>query len=652
MGNVEYLLAGLVILCLNLYHLACQRKLADANTRAFAALSCTGVVVNVLGIAFAMLLHEGDSRQSDALMAVLSLMYASQACVPGVILCYSASLAVESRSRRKKRYVFAVATMLAFLIVVIVNYQTGFVACLDEGGDFSVGPCYLWFVSAMIASYVVVGIDAFRNRSQLTRKRFLVVIEVLLLIVTCIVIQCCFHVYLVLGFGVALGVSVLHLMLNNPSSYIEMQTGVYNARYFRVWCQERLEAGRALHVLSIDLCSLSRANSVYGSKMVDELVGRIARELWNLDKMPRVFRLKPNRFVLCSVSKEEFSCICERVADMLSVPFEIEGCRISVSANVCALQSVRAGSSVKEMEAYLDYLSGKAAAKPGKVRFLWGSQRLSRSYAREVEVERFLDEAIRNNLICVQYQPIYSIAKKRSVSLEALCRLDHPVLGVIGPDLFIPIAERDESILEITKLVFRNTCEFLLANPSLIGCLSNVKVNLTARDLMEPMHCRELVATVEAYGLKPSLFQVEVTETIATQMTSDVLECIAILSNAGIVLCMDDFGSGYANLSALTKLPFRVVKLDRSLLRDICADDRTAVFYKSLLDSIRVMGFDVICEGVEKKSEFQLLKQWGADAIQGYYFSKPLPPEMVAEVVMSPVEGPTETDENSDCRSC
>ncbi len=639
MGNIEYLLAGLAVLCLNLYHLACQRKLADANTRVFAAFSCTGVAVNALGVAFAMLLHESDSRQSDGLMAVLSLMYASQACVPGIFLCYSASLAFESRSRRKKRYVFAVATVLAFLIVLMVNYQTGFIAYIDEGGGFSVGSCYTWFVSAMITLYAVVGIDAFRNRIQLTRKKFLVVMEVLLLIVSCIVIQCYFHVYLVFGFGVALGVSVLHLTLNNPSSYTEMQTGVYNARYFRIWCQERLEAGRALHILSIDLCSLSSINSVYGSKMVDKLVGQIACGLWHSVKTPRVFRLKPTRFVLCSVSKEEFSCMCERAVDMLSVPFEIGGCRISVSANVCALQSVRAGSSVKEMEAYLDYLSEKAAAKPGKVRFLQGSQGLSRSYAREVEVERFLDEAIRNNLICVQYQPIYSVAKKRCVSLEALSRLDHPVLGVIGPDLFIPIAERDESILEITKLVFKRTCEFLLTNPSLIDCLSNVKVNLTARDLMEPAHCRELVATVEAYGLRPSLFQVVVTETIATQMTPDVLECIAILSSAGIVLCMDDFGSGYANLSALTKLPFHVVKLDRSLLHDICVDERAAVFYRSLLDSIRVMGFDVVCEGVEEESEYQLLKRWGADAIQGYYFSKPLLPEVVADVVSNPVEG-------------
>ena len=130
-----------------------------------------------------------------------------------------------------------------------------------------------------------------------------------------------------------------------------------------------------------------------------------------------------------------------------------------------------------------------------------------------------------------------------------------------------------------------------------------------------------------------SLFQFEVTETVATEYSKRLSLIAEQFRSAGIGLCLDDFGSGYANLNTVTQLPFSVIKLDRSLLFGICSDGRSASFYHSIVSTFQSMGYYVVAEGVETEAEVSLLRQWGVDMIQGYYFAKPLPPRELTDLL-------------------
>ena len=134
-----------------------------------------------------------------------------------------------------------------------------------------------------------------------------------------------------------------------------------------------------------------------------------------------------------------------------------------------------------------------------------------------------------------------------------------------------------------------------------------------------------LINIVKEYELSPKYFQFEITETVATEYSESFCKAVEDFTNAGIGLCLDDFGSGYANLNAVLRLPFDVVKMDRSLLTGITCDEQAAVFYHSIVTVMQNMGYTIVAEGAETEEEVSLLREWGVDMVQGYYFSRPLP---------------------------
>ncbi len=145
-------------------------------------------------------------------------------------------------------------------------------------------------------------------------------------------------------------------------------------------------------------------------------------------------------------------------------------------------------------------------------------------------------------------------------------------------------------------------------------------------------YCRSLLDIIRAHDLPFARFQFEITETVATQYARALEESVQALQSAGVGLCLDDFGSGYANLNTVLKLPFSVIKMDRSLLRDVCADEAAANFYREMVGILKKLGYRIVAEGAETRRKVDLLSTWDVDMAQGFYFSEPLPPEQIIEL--------------------
>lgn len=179
-------------------------------------------------------------------------------------------------------------------------------------------------------------------------------------------------------------------------------------------------------------------------------------------------------------------------------------------------------------------------------------------------------------MICLKSttSPEYSLKEKRYITLEALSRLYHPELGWIPPDIFIQ--------------------EY----PLLTDRLCNIKMNLSPLDLIQPNSSSCLIRLMDEYGVKHFFIQFEITETVATEYNSALNKAVDDFADSGIGLCLDDFGSGYANLNTVMQLPFSATKLDRSLLNKICEDPRSANFYHSIVSSFQNMGFHVISDSI------------------------------------------------------
>lgn len=228
------------------------------------------------------------------------------------------------------------------------------------------------------------------------------------------------------------------------------------------------------------------------------------------------------------------------------------------------------GGSILDYAQYLESL----APNTGFYETVRDTDRAMERFLYLKKVEQFLHTAIANDLFEVYYHPVYSLKEKRYITLEALSRLYHPELGWIPPDIFIQ--------------------EY----PLLTDRLCNIKMNLSPLDLIQPNSSSRLIRLMDEYGVRHSFIQFEITETVATEYNSALNKAVDDFADSGIGLCLDDFGSGYANLNTVMQLPFSAIKLDRSLLNKICEDPRSANFYHSIVSSFRNMGFHVISDSI------------------------------------------------------
>lgn len=286
---------------------------------------------------------------------------------------------------------------------------------------------------------------------------------------------------------------------------------------------------------------------------------------------------------------------------------------------------------------YAEYLES-LVSQSGETQVIQNDRKTMDSFHYNKQVEQFLHRAIAEDLFEVYYQPVYSLHRQRYVTLEALSRLRHPELGWISPDIFIRLAEKNHLITQITELQLRRVCRFLRENPALRASIANVKINLSPLDLIHSESGSHLVRILGEYGLPCSCFQFEITETVATEYSASLTRVAESLQAAGIGLCLDDFGSGYANLNTVMQLPFSVIKLDRSLLFHICTDKNAALFYQSIVSALCRLGYRIVAEGVETQEEMELLRSWNVDMIQGYYFSRPLPPDDLLRLLTGSAE--------------
>ena len=178
-------------------------------------------------------------------------------------------------------------------------------------------------------------------------------------------------------------------------------------------------------------------------------------------------------------------------------------------------------------------------------------------------------------------------------------------------------------------------CKFLKENQENLKSINNVKVNLSPVEIAKTDYCLSLLKIIQNYDLPLSLFQFEITESIATNYSKELHELIKIMKENQIKICLDDFGSGYANLSSILKLPFSIIKLDRSLLVNITTNSSSEIFYRNMVRTLQEMGYLIVCEGVETKEEAILLTKMSVNFIQGYYYSRPLEDKKLIEMLNS-----------------
>ena len=249
--------------------------------------------------------------------------------------------------------------------------------------------------------------------------------------------------------------------------------------------------------------------------------------------------------------------------------------------------------------------------------------------------EKALKKAVSERNIILNFQPIYSIKEKKTVSAEALLRVECEELKGVSPEEYIPIAEKTGVIREIGLYVFEETCRFLSKPEIKSSSIRFVELNLSVYQLMygDLIDCFESIR--KKYDIPSSMINLEITESAAALEDEVISEQLEKLFNLGYSLSLDDFGTGYSNLIRMMGSHYRNVKIDKSILWSISRDGRDLDLLTNVVSFVKQRGFDVIQEGVETKEEFDLVVKCGCDYVQGFYFSRPISESKLIEYLKS-----------------
>jgi diguanylate cyclase (GGDEF)-like protein len=410
-------------------------------------------------------------------------------------------------------------------------------------------------------------------------------------------------------------------------------TDLANRALFEQRTREALaETGDALSVALIDLDDFKAINDRLGHAVGDALLVVVAERLREAVREDDVVaRLGGDEFglLLRGVRLREATEVLDRIAESLTRPVHALGYDLLVKASI-GLAEVWPDANPQELLRRAD-LAMYAAKEGGKGRHAVYDARLEQDQAADAQLGAELRQALDHGDFTLVYQPIVSLPDGEWTSLETLVRWKHAERGFIGPDVFIPIAERTGLIVPLGDWILRTALrqaagwqdEFGSAAPAEIG------VNVSARQLREPGFAADVRAALADSGFDPEKLVVEVTET-AVFDGGVALETLHNLVTLGVRIALDDFGTGHSSLGLLRTCPTDILKVDKSFVDGIGGRSEEAVIATAMIQITNGLHLQAIAEGVETAEQAETLYRLGYRFAQGYHFSRPLSPEQVS----------------------
>jgi len=394
--------------------------------------------------------------------------------------------------------------------------------------------------------------------------------------------------------------------------------------------------GEGPAILLMDLDAFKSINDSLGHTAGDQVLVTVGERLRNAVRASDVVaRLGGDEFaiVMPSASAEQAAIVAQRILSSLNEPIELPGRSVRCGASI-GLSVGSDGQSPEDMlmEADVAMYASKAEGQNKLHRFEPALLLMRRLRSQLVDDLR---AAIKDDALTLHYQPVVELGTGRIEGVEALVRWNHPTRGFIMPDEFIPLAEEAGLISELGLWVLRTAVRQLRAwnDASLVDSSFSVRINISATDLQSLQFIEDVRNTLKESGVKPEQVVLELTEVAIVKGNELDRYSLAGLRGLGVGIEIDDFGTGYSSISYLRRLPVDRVKVDRSLLTGLESDPSQPALVAAVLQLVRACGLEAVWEGVETAEQAQILRDLGCHSAQGYYFSRPVPPEQIPELL-------------------
>ncbi|MDO4517025.1 MAG: EAL domain-containing protein [Bacillota bacterium] len=479
----------------------------------------------------------------------------------------------------------------------------------------------------------------FTYKKMLAADKFIALMLMYPLNALAILIQMFFPTCLVEMFMTSLMTLLIALVIQRPEEIINPILGIRNYVSFTSDMKKAYSIDKPVWIIFAKLVNYPSVVSLLDSNTANLLLKKVAADLSLVSREEHLsmdlYYLENGLFAFVSEKNlpEKLRVTAQQVSETLTEPKQLGQFELDLEPCICVL---RCPEDINAYERLLPFGNSLHTYFPsdGTVHVL-SEEKEQRMFRLRNEIDGIIRHALAEKRFQMYYQPIYSAAEKRFLSAEALIRLYDETYGYISPELLISAAEKNGMILQIGEFVLEDVCRLLAKCKQGGVAIDYIEINLSMAQCIQKDLKDTVMDHIQKHHLKPEQINLEITETIANTAQDIVEENIQNLSKEGISFSLDDYGTGYSNISRILSLPFRIVKLDKSFVEKR-NDGKMRIVLKNTIRMLKAIGAEIVVEGVETKEDLQHFLALGCDYIQGYYFSKPLSEQEFVAFMQSP----------------
>ncbi len=418
-------------------------------------------------------------------------------------------------------------------------------------------------------------------------------------------------------------------------------TGLPNRVLFTDRLEQGIEKSKrqqvGLALFFIDLDKFKHINDSLGHGVGDSVLKIVAKRLESIiRKEDTLARLSGDEFTVIMeelTQPEDASLLAEKILEVLAEPMHIDDYTLYVSGSIGISLYPQDATDAQYLLKYADTAMYKAKEE-GRNNFQFYSSEMTELALQHMALKISLRQAIDNKEFTIHYQPQINTCTNRLVGLEALVRWEHPTMGTLTPNTFIPLAEETGMIIEIDDWVMKTAMQ-QIAKWYGAGLQPGVlALNVSTNELESTSFFQKIEENMKRYGFKSKWLELEITEGQMLKKPEEVITKLEKINDLGIGISIDDFGTGYSSLSLLKRLPINRLKIDRSFIKDIPNDEEDVAIVQAILALAGSLKLDLIAEGVETLAQRDFLTNSGCINIQGNYYSPPVPTKEMKKILL------------------
>ena len=619
--NYDFDIGALIICSFMIFFFITNKGVKRKQNKVFLALALTGLFDCALDILSAIMINARNAYPLYlrhlttggflALHTVASLMLA---------LFIVFALNLHHRFRKHDFLTLSIPAVLSIIICASSPWSSAYYYFDAEGRYFhgALSPI-LYAVPTLYVLFAVGCVIMYRK--ALSGKQLISLTVLLIFTGGAGLIQMFFSGLLIEMFCQAIGLLGILISTENESEFYNSRTRVFNRYSFVADIEDLLVTGTRCGAVILKLPNLNYFSASLGVKSLYSMMAQITGWLKQAVSGTTIYDCENGHFVML-LFRENIAMaedIEKKILDRFEEDWTLGEKKIRFPAQLIYLEIPAQAGQVDQIMRIVDNRFNTRENKSEVV----PAEKLN-TYRRSVEVEHAIDRAIRDRGFKVFYQPIVHTIADEVTTAEALLRLNDPYLGNIGPDEFIPIAEKNGLIIEIGDFVFEEVCRFYSENRLHEKGIEYIEVNLSMLQCMDPGLLGRLKGTLDRFGVEPSRINLEITETEAASNPEMLIGFMKECRSIGMTFSLDDFGTGYSNLSRTLTMPFSMIKLDKSLLWDAESDRNVRVIMTNMMRIFRELGMEILAEGIETIAQKKLLERLGCDYMQGFLYSRPM----------------------------